>query len=262
MRSILTIFRFLSRFPVLIMAGVAWLLYGPKNRKLFVAAVAASLIAGVVVAELTLDHRHLPWRPLDIDDRAGFSTDLKLRVMDLGPASWCRSKLAESELLQTRTVDGLDGEGSCGWKRAYHLEESDGIVLSGKATYPMRCSMAVGAHIWIRSIDHHARNVLGSGLKRVHHAGTYSCRRMYNRKSGRMSEHAFAKAWDVTGFELEDGRVISVLKHWKQRGANRTFLRKVHDDACRIFSVTLGPDFNAAHRDHFHVDVGGGVSCR
>jgi hypothetical protein len=85
---------------------------------------------------------------------------------------------------------------------------------------------------------------------------------MYNRKRGKMSKHAYAQAWDVTGFELEDGRVISVLKHWEKRGPKRNFLRAVRDDACRIFNVVLGPDYNAAHRDHFHVDMGGGVACR
>lgn len=252
---------FLLRFPMLLVAAALWVLSSRKHRRLVGLAVGAGLIGVVVLGELVLDHRHLPWRPLDIDERAGFATDLKLRVIDLGPSSWCDELLAESSMLSTRAVEARD-EGDCGWPRAYHVEQSDGIVLTGKTVYPMRCALAAGAHIWMRSIDYHARNTLGSNLKRVHHAGTYSCRRMYNRQSGRMSEHAFAKAWDVTGFELEDGRVISVLDHWDERGARGKFLRAVHDDACRIFSVTLGPDYNEAHRDHFHVDVGGGLSCR
>lgn len=49
-----------------------------------------------------------------------------------------------------------------------------------------------------------------------------------------MSEHAYANAWDVTGFELADGRVVSVQKHWRDAGPLRTFLRAVRDDACNI----------------------------
>jgi hypothetical protein len=33
------------------------------------------------------------------------------------------------------------------------------------------------------------------------------------------------------------------------------FLHQVHDDACGIFGTVLGPDANAAHRDHFHLDM-------
>lgn len=126
----------------------------------------------------------------------------------------------------------------------------------------MQCDLAARVHIWIRSIDQRAQEILGAGLERIHHFGTYSCRRMNNRNSGKLSEHAFARAWDVSGFELEDGRIVSVLSHWKKRGLMRKFLRAVHDDACRVFNVTLGPDYNTARHDHFHVDVRGGVSCR
>ena len=33
-------------------------------------------------------------------------------------------------------------------------------------------------------------------------------------------------------------------------------------DEVRSFNTTLGPDYNAAHRDHFHVDMGGFRVCR
>jgi hypothetical protein len=31
-----------------------------------------------------------------------------------------------------------------------------------------------------------------------------------------------------------------------------TFL---HEDACRRFGTVLGPDANAAHKNHFHLDM-------
>ncbi len=261
MKYLQLLLRLLTRFWTLILAGAIWLLSSRKNRRIAAIATVVILITGITLAELTLDKRHLPWRPLAIDERAGFATEFKLRAINMGPASWCTDLLARSEQLETTPIDAFD-DGDCGWPQAYHLDVSHSAIMTGKSVYPMQCSLAAGAHIWIRSIDHHAQNLLGSPLKRVHHAGTYSCRRMYNRSSGKMSEHAFAKAWDVTGFELDDGRVVSVLKHWNENGVQSRFLRAVHDDACRIFNVTLGPDYNAAHRDHFHVDVGGGISCR
>ena len=41
-------------------------------------------------------------------------------------------------------------------------------------------------------------------------------------------------------------------------------LRRVRDGACRGFSTVLSPEYNAAHRDHFHFDMAGrwGGVCR
>jgi hypothetical protein len=39
--------------------------------------------------------------------------------------------------------------------------------------------------------------------------------------------------------------------------ADRTaeFVKQVHDDACRDFGTVLGPASNAAHKNHFHLDM-------
>lgn len=37
--------------------------------------------------------------------------------------------------------------------------------------------------------------------------------------------------------------------------AKRRFLHDAHASACTIFGTTLGPEANAAHRNHFHVDM-------
>ncbi len=38
--------------------------------------------------------------------------------------------------------------------------------------------------------------------------------------------------------------------------AKATFLRYTHEAACEVFSTILGPDANAAHKDHQHFDYG------
>jgi hypothetical protein len=38
-------------------------------------------------------------------------------------------------------------------------------------------------------------------------------------------------------------------------GAKTDFLRAAHDSACHTFGTVLGPEANAAHRNHFHVDM-------
>ncbi|MFN3798647.1 MAG: extensin family protein, partial [Sphingobium yanoikuyae] len=40
----------------------------------------------------------------------------------------------------------------------------------------------------------------------------------------------------------------------KGQGKDAAFLRDVRDGACGLFSTVLSPDYNAAHRDHFHLD--------
>jgi len=136
--------------------------------------------------------------------------------------------------------------------RAHHWGEAN-----------MQCPLAVGSYMWLREANMLAITHLGSKLKKVHHVGTYSCRRQNGNSSGQWSEHAFANAWDITGFELEDGRMISVLKDWNGNDKTRQkFLRGARDKACKIFRVTLSPDYNAAHRDHFHVDMGPSSACR
>jgi hypothetical protein len=37
--------------------------------------------------------------------------------------------------------------------------------------------------------------------------------------------------------------------------ARSEFVRMVHDDACRTFGTVLGPEANAAHKNHFHLDA-------
>jgi hypothetical protein len=78
-----------------------------------------------------------------------------------------------------------------------------------------------------------------------------------------MSAHARAEAIDIAAFVLADGRRVSVLGDWQDGDAReRQFLRVVHASACKRFGTVLGPDYNAAHRNHFHVELGGGSFCR
>ena len=77
-----------------------------------------------------------------------------------------------------------------------------------------------------------------------------------------MSQHATANAFDIAGFELADGRAVNLLSHWDGKGPEAQFLREVRDGLCEWFNVTLSPDYNALHADHFHVDMGPYLSCR
>ena len=105
-----------------------------------------------------------------------------------------------------------------------------------------------------------AEKYLGSPVERIVTYGTYSCRNVAG--SSRRSEHALANAIDIAAFKLADGRMVDVKSNWGQDTPEGKFLNKLHSGACRLFSVTLGPNYNAAHADHFHFDMGSGDLCR
>ena len=128
---------------------------------------------------------------------------------------------------------------------------------------PVACPLAETAAAWARfGVDRAARQVLGSPLARIETMGSYSCRDVAG--SGRRSAHATARAIDVSAFVLADGRKISVLGGWSGGGPReREFLRLVHTSACKRFGTVLGPEYNAAHKDHFHLEAGEhGGFCR
>lgn len=107
-----------------------------------------------------------------------------------------------------------------------------------------------------------AERLLGARVARLNHCGSYACRNVANSENGRRSQHATANALDVAGFRLADGREVSVVRHWAEDGAKGRLLAEVHEAACSRFAAVLGPGYNAAHADHFHLDMGAFGLCR
>lgn len=127
---------------------------------------------------------------------------------------------------------------------------------------PVQCQTAQVFAGWARyGVDRAARQILGSPIARIETMGSYSCRNVAG--SSRRSAHATAQAIDVGAFVLEDGRRIDVESAWSAGSREeREFLRVVHNSACRRFGTVLGPDYNAAHHDHLHVEISDGGFCR
>ncbi|WFL76461.1 extensin family protein [Altererythrobacter arenosus] len=127
---------------------------------------------------------------------------------------------------------------------------------------PVTCPTAQTLSGWARfGVDRAARQILGSPLARIETMGSYSCRNVAG--TSRRSAHSQAAAIDVAAFVLEDGQRIEVKSDWSEGSAKeREFLRVVHQSACKRFGTVLGPDYNAAHRDHFHLEHGDGRFCR
>lgn len=128
----------------------------------------------------------------------------------------------------------------------------------------MTCQTALALSIWRRqSLEPAAREILGSDVVQIEHFGAYACRAVNNGAgSTRVSAHSRAEALDVSGVRLRDGRRVSVLSDWSGDEVEARFLRRIRDDACRIFGTVLSPDYNAVHRDHLHLEATDTRFCR
>jgi hypothetical protein len=127
---------------------------------------------------------------------------------------------------------------------------------------PVTCPVASTFAGWARyGVDRAAQQFLGSALVRIETMGSFNCRNVAG--SGRRSAHATANAIDVSGFVLADGRRVSISGDWRGGTAQeRQFLTAIHASACKRFGTVLGPNYNAAHHDHLHLELGGRAICR
>ncbi len=184
---------------------------------------------------------------LDATDIAGFQRNPMACAQALADARVGVSALAERR------------EGSCRMTNAVELTRSLHPYSQPVAT---TCALAAALVVWERDVLlPAAQRRLGTTIARIELAApAYQCRSIAGRLDRRMSEHASANAIDIAGFTLADGRVITVAQGW--RGPDRAFLHDVRDGACRVFQAVLSPDYNAAHHDHLHFDLGRDKMCR
>jgi hypothetical protein len=171
----------------------------------------------------------------------------------------CLVNLGRSDANFTPLPDQYYGAG-CSAVGAVRLASlrSDAGLLQLTNLGPVTCPLASTLSGWARfGVDRAAQQILGSKLVRIETMGSYSCRNVAG--TNRLSGHASANAVDISGFVLADGRRITVLRDWNAASPQvRAFLGAVRGSACKRFGTVLSPDYNAAHRDHFHLEIGSG----
>jgi hypothetical protein len=135
------------------------------------------------------------------------------------------------------------------------------VSLSSPAT--TNCAMAGALADWVGDVDAYARAALNAPVKTLNTGTSMMCRNRNGGDEGFVSEHGFANALDVVGFTLADGRSIAVESDWMPVSTPEAkLLRQAHGAACGLFTTVLGPDANAEHEDHLHLDLGcHGQSC-
>ena len=220
----------------------------------FVIATAITVAVIEGAAYVALHRQDFAWTRLDLDEPIGLATRAKL-VRLRGDAAQCRRLLSDIGDADT-PAPPVSGGASCGYADGMRLLPERRSSIRFQPPAPVTsCAVAAGLALWERDIVQPAAiEHLASPVVRVHHAGSYACRRLYGRAEGGDSEHATANAFDVTGFTVADGRTISVLRDWKRDGPPAAFLREIRDGGCHLFATVLSPDYNAAHADHLHLD--------
>jgi hypothetical protein len=150
----------------------------------------------------------------------------------------------------------LGGPQVCGAIRPFSVSAAANGTIKLRPPALLRCPMVPAVDHWVeRVVTPAARRHLRGQLVAVKIAGSYSCRPMNNVDGALLSEHGHANALDVSGFVLADGRSVEVKSGWWGAFAERNFLREVHRGSCALFSTVLGPNYDASHRDHFHLDL-------
>jgi hypothetical protein len=216
------------------------------------------LFAGVgfLLADTAVPPQHLPWKPLKLENPIGAATRPKVTQAELQA---CRNVLTEGGIKFQDVPNSTSGD---------FCRVEDAIFIGGGATplkptgAVMACRQALAFSLWDRQvIQPIAMEMFGQKVASIDHYGSYACRRRYGREDTPVSEHAYANALDVAAFRLEDGTVISVLDDWSTPGLKSIFLHRVRDGGCRVFSGVLSPDYNQAHWNHLHLDMGQWKSC-
>lgn len=196
-------------------------------------------------------------RPIDGDTRAAV-------IRESAGLQQCMAQLTAARVT-FRPVPDRASSPTCGLSASGALGPDMGTVARmAPGDIEMTCRTALALSIWRRqSLEPAAREILGSDVVQIDHMGAYACRNINNGGvSNRISAHAQAAALDFSGVRLRDGRRITVRGDWTGDAPEARFLRRIRDDACRIFGTVLSPDYNGVHADHLHLEATDTRFCR
>ncbi len=187
-----------------------------------------------------------PWTPAQLIAIDGPATAATLAGVR-GDPRWSRTVLKARGVSFTRVADRVTGPG-CGFTGAVRL---DSPIWSPRRPV-VTCPVAVALSFWEHDAVRPAARGQSIRVTAIEHFGTYNCRPVAG--SDRTSQHATANAIDIAGFRFARGNDVSVRRDWG-KGSGGVFLATIHDRACDVFGTVLGPGYNAAHRDHLHLDM-------
>jgi hypothetical protein len=216
-------------------------------------AIAVVLAIGAIrVMQWVREHpQHFPGARFEFEHPQGWATHRKLSgFVEDDSACFAAFDRARAGYERRPVV----GTGQC--------RASQRMVLTGNRFVPtMRpanaapgCAVTAAMALWTRDVvQPAAQRYFGQRVVELENLGSYNCRKIAGQQA--LSEHSTANAIDISAFVLADGTRITLINDWKPGDKRSEFLHAVRDGSCDLFSTVLSPDHNAAHANHFHLDM-------
>ena len=216
------------------------------------------LIAVATVGYRWLPSHYNPFTPLSLDDPPGPITQYKLRRLTPEACASLLSQANQKALIRTQPV--ADSAGACPLHNVVRVRDFGPVSLNSSflASCPLALSSALFVSQQARPLT---RTWTGSELVRIEHLGSYACRNIYHRPDARRSEHATAEALDISAFRLANGERVTILHGWRST-KTQPWLQALLTASCGYYGNGLGPEYNAAHANHFHLGMRGFGLCR
>lgn len=221
--------------------------------------LCAGAVVLIYVEDSPLPNEWNPIKPLVITDPKTALTDWKL-VRTLADGELCKAALgtgAKFSALPDK-IDSLQ----CGIRDHVTVTQVAGAKVTPVNT---RCQTALRLAMWAgHDLQPKATEIFDQSIREIRHYSSYNCRsiRTSSDSTSRMSTHATAEAIDISGFVLQDGTSVDLKSHWNESASKSEFLQAANRSACKWFRLTLGPNYNALHADHFHLQHTGWGACR
>jgi len=189
----------------------------------------------------------VPRLPLPLPDRE-----------PLPGAGDCRAELLKREVEFT-IPDHVEATGQCAVADPVLVKSV--ATSGGRVRFPeeplLNCVFARKFTAWLSDI---AAPVVGelapARLQSLSTGPGYECRNRNGDSSGKISEHAFGNAIDVSGITLTNRSRIEIPDVADPLAVHHRLLMALRLSACGYFTTVLGPGFNAAHASHYHFDLG------
>ncbi len=220
---------------------------------LFLAAIG---FGGVLLYGYARSHpENMPWTQLDLAQPVGAFTGRKLAELTGDKGEKCQALLRRAGV-RFNALPPRQSRSQCGYDDAVRFQSGGALDVAYRPRdLGTSCPVAAALALWEwHVVQPAAIEHFGQKVESIDHFGSYSCRRIYGRSEGSWSEHSTANAIDIAAFRLEDGTRITVVRDWTAEGPRSRFLHDVRDGACKLFATVLSPEYNAAHRDHLHLD--------
>ncbi|KAB2939215.1 MAG: extensin family protein [Hyphomicrobium sp.] len=234
-----------------------------RSGRNFLRALLALLLLVIVFGAFWLGlvpQRYSPLATISLADPPTWFVDFRLAALRRDPEQ-CRAVLLAPHIVATPIADKVQPNG-CGWTNAVRVAEVGGAQIGLEQ---LTCEAATALALWIEyQVQPLAVEMFGSRVAWMQDMGTYSCRNIIGNKRwmNMRSQHSLANAVDIGAFRLANGKQISITKDYKADSPEGRFLREAHMRACGYFRVAIGPQFNAAHKDHLHLDRGILTRCQ